>query len=183
MGTRPDNGHVTPQHVYELGKLIQRGLPEKLPYGRDTSVIAHGLQCIRLFVHYHCSEFQTGKRFVSQSAALLAEQYRSLGGQLDSCAYYQIEKREQGAGNDERDRYVKKTFRGHGIGIWFVTGLYELYVFRADFHTHGKKSVQFDKQASGFGTTCREQTAFIPVKLTAHNTDFVPTHGRCDFFR
>jgi hypothetical protein len=81
MWPRTDDTHISPQHVEELGKLVQAGAPQKSAETRDPVVTAGSLLPVGLIIDHHRPEFQTGEALIILARTGLYKEDGTLGVQ------------------------------------------------------------------------------------------------------
>ena len=79
---RAHNGHIVPEDVDELRKLIDTGSSEEVAPLGFTRVILGSLDEVGLVVHLHAAELEAGKLFPVVTATLLLEEHRARHGNL-----------------------------------------------------------------------------------------------------
>lgn len=82
VGTRPDDAHVPPQDIEELGKLVQIGLAHEIAERELARVIFGCLRRVRLIVDVHAAELVTPEAGSVQSGPFLSEEHRAWTLQL-----------------------------------------------------------------------------------------------------
>lgn len=100
LGPRADQAHIAPDHVPQLGQLVQAELAQEGADPGTPVVVGRGPGGILGVVHPHAAEFQHREDLLVQAHALLLEQHRARTGQLDR----DRDEQQQRAQQDQRDQ-------------------------------------------------------------------------------
>lgn len=110
MGPGSHHAHIAPQHVHELGQLVEVGAAQEATDGRNTRIVFRSLAFMRFAVEAHAPEFIALKGAVVDARAGLYKQYRSARVQLNDQGDNWIEPREDKNDHKTREGDVEKTF-------------------------------------------------------------------------
>ena len=126
MGTRPDDAHVPPQDIEELGKLVQIGLAHEIAERELARVIFGCLRRVRLVVDVHAAELVTPEAGSVQSGPFLSEEHRAWTLQLYA------------EGNDRDERQEEDAYQGTDDDVEKPFDEFVSHV-RQRFHMIGEK--------------------------------------------
>lgn len=74
-----DNGHLSPDHIEELGQLVQTCPAQHSPQGGDAPIVTTGMgDAVTVLHHSHGTEFEDGEHSTVETGATLPEQDRSI---------------------------------------------------------------------------------------------------------
>ena len=100
---RPHDGHVAPEHVDELGQLVDARPAQEIPEPGLARVVPGRLHPVGVGVDAHRTEFDAPERLAVLPAALLQEEHRAARGQFGAYGHENIDEGEQRA--EEQARY------------------------------------------------------------------------------